>query len=82
MNLKFNRVESCLVVLTLRDSSLSAEKISGPPCKEAMVGPRFRKQVARLLRVLTNQTIYTSTINNCGGVPNGVWSVDIKTVAV
>ncbi len=32
--------------------------------------------------VLIDQTVYTSTINNCGGVPNGVWSLDIKSGAV
>lgn len=32
--------------------------------------------------VLVGQTMYTSTINNCGGVANGVWSLDIKSGAV
>jgi hypothetical protein len=27
--------------------------------------------------VLVDQTMYTSTINNCGGVPNGVWAMNI-----
>jgi hypothetical protein len=27
--------------------------------------------------VLVNQVMYTSTINGCGGVPNGVWALDL-----
>jgi len=32
--------------------------------------------------IMVDQTIYTSTINNCGGVANGVWSLDTKSGAV
>ena len=29
--------------------------------------------------IMVGDTIYTSTINNCGGVANGVWSLDTKS---
>jgi len=28
--------------------------------------------------ILIGNTMYTSTINNCGGVPNGVWAMDLS----
>lgn len=30
----------------------------------------------------SGEMLYTSTINNCGGVPNGVWALDLTTGAV